>query len=252
VLEVRGVTKRFSGTGGISALNLTVLPGELMGLVGANGAGKSTSLKAICGLLEPESGHVLLNGHDVHASPVQAKHHLGYVPDGHDLPDLVTMAEYFEFVGALRGLPRGESIARGKAIMELLHAEQYLDSYLGTLSHGTKKKVQIVGALVGKPRLLVLDEPTSGLDAETQAVFKELIKACRNRGMAILMASHNLMAAESLCDSVTLIHQSECLFSGPMFELLKGERNLEDAVLSLARGTEWRQEVAHTVDRLAL
>lgn len=252
ILDVSGVSKQFQGSGGICALNLRIGVGEVMGLVGANGAGKSTSLRVIVGLCEPERGSVRILGSDVYQSPLKAKEHLGYVPDGHDLPEMATCAEYFELLGAFRGLSRQESRERSHALLRLMDAENYFNKLTGSLSHGTRKKVQIAGALLAKPRLLVMDEPTSGLDVESRAIFKELIANLKARGASILLATHNLDLAQTLCDSVTILAKSCCTFSGQLHTFLEHHGRLEDRIMEMTRGADWKHEVTASLDDLAI
>jgi ABC-2 type transport system ATP-binding protein len=186
-----------------------------MGIVGHNGAGKSTTLKMIAGLVTPTSGEVRVLGHDMSKDSIAAKRELGYLPEETPLYENLTAREYLLFFSELYGLSKPRAQAR---IDELLHSLQLVeqDKLTGEFSKGMKRKVAIARALLHDPRVLVLDEPNSGLDPLTSFFIINYLKTLKQKGKTIILSAHNLFHVEYICDRVAIIKNGHLLVCDSM------------------------------------
>ncbi len=237
-LEVRAVSKSYGSVRALSNATFDVRSGEIVGLLGPNGAGKSTAMKAILGLIRPDSGEILFEGRDVRSDPVASKRAIGYVPENPALYEFLTGAEYLDFVADMYGLApsgRRERIGQFLAGLELAGHENTL---LSGYSQGMRQKVALIAALVHRPRLLVLDEPLNGLDPRSARVAKDLLRSlAANEGVAVLFSTHVLEIAQAICDRVVILSRGSVLASGTVGALrdqagLAGS-GLEDVFLAL-------------------
>src|SRR4051812_17612287 len=200
MLEAQSLTKWYGASRAVSDVSFTVRPGEVLGYLGANGSGKTTTVRMLLGLVEPSGGTVLFRGADIAEDPVEFRRHVGYVPEEPHLYPFLSGREYLELVGRLRELP--EALLRDKipAMLGALGigaaAEQSINSY----SKGMKQKVLICAALLHDPDLVFFDEPESGLDVSTVLVLRHLVRALAARGEAILYSSHVLESVEKVCE----------------------------------------------------
>jgi len=209
VLEARGLTKRYDRRPVVDNLSFTIARGEVLGLLGANGSGKSTTVKMIIGLVAPSEGEVLLDGRPVGSQALELKRRLGYVPEEAHVYGHLSAQEYLELVGRLRGLAEGTVARRSARLLELLGLGIHRHALLGELSKGMRQKVLISAALLHDPDLLVLDEPLSGLDVSSALVFRALILELARRGKSILYSSHVLPAVEQTCNRVVILHEGK-------------------------------------------
>jgi ABC-2 type transport system ATP-binding protein len=206
VLEACGLMKRYPGVTAVREVSFTVGPGEILGYLGPNGSGKTTTVSMITGLVEPTSGRVRFDGQDIVADLVGYRRRLGYVPEEPHLYPFLSGREYLQLVGRLREMPEALLSRKIGAMLELfalgLHAEQSIGSY----SKGMRQKILIIGALLHDPELLVFDEPLSGLDVTAALVFRNLVRNLAASGKTILYSSHVLEVVEKLCSSVIVLH----------------------------------------------
>jgi ABC-2 type transport system ATP-binding protein len=193
VLQARELTKTYRGRRVLDGLELVSAPGEVCAVLGENGAGKSTLLRVLCGMLEPERGTVSIQGHELTGGGVEARRHLGYVPDGTEaLPDL-SMREFIALVRSLKQLPADAAAERELVSRrQWLGLEQAWHQRLATLSFGQRKRVCMLAALLGDPWLLILDEPSNGLDPSGVMLVLELITQRRARDQLTLLATNDL------------------------------------------------------------
>jgi len=207
MLELRSVTKRYSGIPAVQDVSLTARAGEVTGYLGPNGSGKSTTLKMICGLIEPSEGHILFRGQPIQRDPIAWRQTLGYVPEEPHLYPHLTGSEYLEMVGQLRGLPRGPLIEKIKGFLQLLSL--YGDRYvpISSYSKGMRQKILLAAALLHNPELILLDEPFSGLDVNSALVLRDLIRQLAARGKVVLFSSHDLEIVERVCSRVVILHK---------------------------------------------
>jgi len=219
VLEVRALTKRFSGIPAVDAVSFTARPGEVTGYLGPNGSGKSTTVKMITGLLEPSSGEVLYRGRAISKWLVEYKGLLGYVPEEPYLYGHLTGAEYLELAGRLHDIP--ENVLRRKitALLDLFSLASDRHSPLSSYSKGMRQKILIGAALLHDPELVILDEPFSGLDAVATMVLRSLIRSLAETGRTVLFSSHVLEIVEKVCSRVVILHRGRIVANNSIEEL---------------------------------
>ena len=215
MIVLNQVTKRYGNFVAVNALDLQVGAGEIMGIIGHNGAGKSTTLKMIAGLVEPTSGEVRVMDHDMAKDGTEAKRFIGYLPEESPLYENMTAREYLLFFAELYGLPRTQAQPR---IDELLHSLDLpqQDQLTGEFSKGMKRKVAIARTLLHDPRLLILDEPNSGLDPLTSFFIINYFKTLREQGKTIILSAHNLFHVEYICDRVAIIKNGQLIVCDSM------------------------------------
>lgn len=207
ILEVRHFSKKYAGAKNYSAhdISFALEPGKVLGLVGSNGAGKSTTIKSITGILPFTEGDIFVNGYDVKEQPVKAKSCIGYVPDDHSVYDVLTGREYADYMGSLFGVKRAKKKERIEYLAKLFSIDYALDKQISGYSHGMKQKICLIGSLVHSPKLWILDEPMMGLDPQTMNDVRNCIREYANVGNAVVFSSHNLDVVEKVCDSVAII-----------------------------------------------
>jgi len=242
-----GVGKRFGERQALAEFTLEVSAGEVVGLLGTNGAGKTTALRILCGLLAPDSGRVEIAGADVHRAPIEARKNLGYVPDGAPLYPNLSPREHLDLVGRLHGLDGARIAAEGARLLDGLELAGRIDDPVGGFSRGMRQKVAIACALLPRPPLLVLDEPLTGLDTSTAIVIQALMRGWADRGGAVIVTSHLLEVVERACDRMAILHQGRLLALGSLSELRSqagGGSSLEEVFRVLTRSEDPRQVVA--------
>lgn len=211
ILEVKNFSKKYKGAKNYSALNinLELRRGEILGLVGSNGAGKSTTIKCITGILPFTEGKILINGYDIQKQPTLAKKLIGYVPDDHSVYDKLSGKEYADYMGSLFGVKKEEKQKRIEYLSKLFNIESAMRRQIAGYSHGMKQKICLIGSLIHSPKLWILDEPMMGLDPQTTKDVLDSIKSYALKGNAVLFSSHNLDVVEKVCDKVAIIKDGE-------------------------------------------
>jgi ABC-2 type transport system ATP-binding protein len=233
VIALDGVKKTFRDfwlrptVNAVDGLDLSVVRGEVFGLLGPNGSGKSTTIKMSLGLLRPTAGTVTMFGLSPRSVAARAK--LGYLPELSYLHPFLTARETLHYYGGLCDLPRAEARRRAKALLEMVKLEAVADRPVGGFSKGMARRVALASALIGKPELLVMDEPTSGLDPVSTKEVKTLVKALARGGMTILMTSHLLADAQDVCDRVMILDKGRSVAEGRVADL---GASLEDFFLA--------------------
>ena len=214
-LSASGLVKRFAGRRVVDGVDIQVPLGSIYGVLGPNGAGKTTTLRMLLGIIEPDEGHRTLLGHD---SPRDASDLIGYLPEERGLYPGMKAKEAIAFMGALRGLDWATGRKRAVELMEGAGLGHAVDSKIRKLSKGMAQFVQLLGAVVHRPRFLVLDEPFSGLDPVNQERLEKLILAERDRGATVLFSTHVMAHAERLCDRLAIIAGGKRRFEGTVAE----------------------------------
>jgi ABC-2 type transport system ATP-binding protein len=204
MIELNHVTKLYNRFAAVQDLSLNVPDGEIIGIIGHNGAGKSTTLKMIAGLIQPTSGQVLIMGKDMAKESTAIKRFIGYLPEESPLYENLTPREYLLFFAELYDLPRQHAQARMDELLASLNLMEK-DKLTGELSKGMKRKVAIARALLHDPRLLVLDEPNAGLDPLTSFFIINYLKSLKSQGKTIILSAHNLFHVEYICDRVAIL-----------------------------------------------
>jgi len=211
MLEVRDLTKFYSGVAAVRGVSFTVRPGEVLGYLGPNGSGKTTTVNMIIGLLEPTSGKVFYEGRDIQDDLVGFRRRLGYVPEEPNLYPFLSGREYLELVGRLRGMAEGLLARKIDGFFELFSLAAAADQSIGAYSKGMRQKILISAALLHDPSLLVFDEPLSGLDVTTAIVFRHLVEALAAKGKIVLYSSHVLEVVEKICSAVVVLYQGRAV-----------------------------------------
>ena len=205
MLEVVGLVRDYGARRALDDVSLTVAAGSITGLLGANGAGKSTLLRTAAGLQPPDHGSVRVAGHDVWAAPIAAKAGLGYAAEDPVFHDELSAREYLAFVASVRALPPDEADARVAELSSSLDLSNRLDEPVAGFSHGMRKKLSFVAAILHRPRVLLCDEALEGFDAPSALAAKQELHALAAGGTAVLFSSHVTETVERLCDRVVML-----------------------------------------------
>lgn len=235
MLEIQNLTKVYpGGKRAVDGLSLAVRAGEIYGFIGHNGAGKSTTIRAVCGVMDFDGGSIRVAGHDVRAQALEAKRRMAYLPDTPEPYPFMTGAQFISLTADLYGVGARERAARAQRYAALFGMEQSLGELAGAYSHGMKQKLMLIAALVHQPSLLVLDEPFVGLDPEASFHLKEVMRALCAQGSAIFFSTHVLEVAEKLCSRVGILRAGRLIAEGTPEEIGQG-RSLEDVFMEETR-----------------
>ena len=210
MIKLKGVTKLYHQVAAVQDLDLTVEDGEIVGIIGHNGAGKSTTLKMIVGLIKPTSGQVEVMGRDMAKASTYVKQFIGYLPEESHLYNNMTVAEYLTFFSELYNIPRRKAQERIYALLGSLRLAER-DRLTGELSKGMRRKVAIARTLLHEPSLLILDEPNAGLDPLTSFFVINYLRSLKDQGQTILLSAHNLFHIERVCDRVAILKGGELI-----------------------------------------
>jgi ABC-2 type transport system ATP-binding protein len=237
MIELQALTKRYGAFTAVDAIDLTVPKGELFGFLGPNGAGKTTTLRMIAGILQPTAGTIRIAGIDLAADPIAAKTKLGFIPDRPFIYEKLTGAEFLRFVAGLYD-QTGDAVERRMTeLLALFDLLEWRDELVESYSHGMRQKLIISSAFLHRPEVIVVDEPMVGLDPKAAKVLKDLFREYTRRGHTIMMSTHTLEVAQSLCDRVGIIQSGRIRACGTMAELrayaAAGEDGLEEIFLRL-------------------
>lgn len=215
IVSIRGLTHDFGEVVALRDLNLEI-PGGVTGLVGANGAGKTTMLRLLLGLLHPTSGKIEVLGHDPETEPLQVRSVIGYMPEGACLPSDQTAADFVSYAAQLAGIPPREARRRSSETLFLVGLEEERFRYLGDFSTGMQQRVKLAQAIVHDPDLLLLDEPASGLDPAGRNQMLQLIRRLGEFDINVIVSSHVLTDIEETCSWVVMLDAGDLLRSGPL------------------------------------
>src|SRR5262249_11957264 len=237
-LRLESLTKTFNGHPAVRELSLTVAAGEIYGLIGPNGSGKTTTVKLTTGLYRPTAGRVVVDGVDLSHEPERAKRRLGYVPDEPFTYERMTGREFLLLVGELWGVARDACARRMAGLATTFRVEAILDSHAETYSRGNRQKLALIAALLHAPGLLVIDEPIVGLDPESAVRTRDLLRAYAADGGGVLLCTHTLSSAEAVCPRVGLLRDGVLVAEGELDALRAragaAEASLESLYLQLA------------------
>jgi ABC-2 type transport system ATP-binding protein len=220
VIETHALTKRYGTVTAVDGLDLTLNQGEVFGLLGPNGSGKTTTILMILGLTEPTSGKVRVLGVDPARRPLQVKTRVGYLPDQVGFYDDMTARENLSYTARLNRIPPVEAAERITACMRRIGlSDEAVDRPVSTFSHGMRQRLGLAELLVKEPEVVILDEPTLGLDPEAARQFLRLIRGLKDDGITILLASHLLHQVQAVCDRVGLFRKGKMFLEGPVRDL---------------------------------
>ncbi|MFA6375193.1 MAG: ABC transporter ATP-binding protein [Bacilli bacterium] len=233
MLEIKNLSKSYvTDKKAVNDVNISIEDGEIFAFIGHNGAGKTTVIKCICGILDFEEGEILINGKSIKKEPISCKKEIAYIPDNPDLYEALTGIQYLNFIGDIYLIEKEQ---RNKDIIyfsELFSIKNNLNDMISTYSHGMKQKLAIISAFIRHPKLMLLDEPFVGLDPKAAYLMKEEMKKLCENGTSIFFSTHVLEVAEKLCDHVAIIKDGEIIASGTMSDV-KGDKSLEAVFLEL-------------------
>lgn len=227
MLYISNLSKTYkNGKKAIDNISMEVLAGDIYGFIGHNGAGKSTTIKAIVGVHEFDSGTITINGHDVKKEPIECKQVTAYIPDNPEMYEHLTGIGYLNFIADIFNVSKELRLEKIEKYTKALEIEDKLGDVISSYSHGMKQKLAIVSALIHQPKLLVLDEPFVGLDPKASITLRGIMHELCESGSAIFFSTHVLEVAEKLCNKIAIIRDGRLLLSGEVNKLL-ADKSLE-------------------------
>lgn len=238
VVATLGLTRLFGERRAVDGLTLAVRRGEFFGFLGRNGAGKSTTIKMLVGLLRPTSGFAFVGGVDVWKEPLRAKALMGVLPEQLNLYDRLSGRELVEFAGAMYDIPRAEAHRRAGALLDALLLGDDADKLVVDYSVGMRKKVALAAALIHRPQALFLDEPFEGVDPVSSRVIRDILRELTASGITVFFSSHIMEVVEKLCTRVGVIENGRLIAEGTLADLRQragggSDATLEDVFLEL-------------------
>ena len=206
MIEVQHITKNYGRMTAVDDVSFRVEPGEILGFLGPNGAGKTTTMRILTGYMPPSQGRAMVAGFDVFDQPIEAKRRTGYLPETPPLYPDMTVREYLDFVGKIKGVAPRERKQRVLAVMERTRVADMADRHCGRLSKGYKQRVGLAQALIHNPEVLILDEPTAGLDPKQIIETRDLIRSLAG-DHTIVLSTHILPEVAQTCQRVVIINK---------------------------------------------
>ncbi|MCI6900038.1 MAG: ABC transporter ATP-binding protein [Bacilli bacterium] len=220
MIEIKNVSKTYNDNiKAIDNLNLKINDGEIVGFIGLNGAGKTTAIKMMTGILVPDTGTITINGYDIVKDSLKAKQIIGYIADNPDMFLKLTGIEFINFIADIYKVPVTIRKKRIKLFGERFGLSDVLDKPMQGYSHGTRQKMMVVAALVHDPAVWILDEPLIGLDPTSAFELKKMMREHADKGNAVFFSTHVLEVAEKLCDRIAIIDKGKIVFVGTLKEL---------------------------------
>mgnify|MGYP000957342781 FL=1 len=236
MIEFRDVTKDYDGKLALNQLNLTLESGEIVGLIGHNGAGKSTTIKSLVSVINPTQGQIFVDGKELSSNRLEIKKKIGYVADSPDLFLRLTANEFWELVATSYDMTTAEVEARLGELLAIFDFASHRYEVIESFSHGMRQKVFVIGALLSDPDIWVLDEPLTGLDPQAAFDLKQMMREHADKGNTVLFSTHVLEVAEQLCDKIAILKKGELIFYGTVEDLKAQhpDQSLETIYLGLA------------------
>lgn len=238
MLEISNLSKKYKNSKFYSVRNLsfTLKEGEIFGFLGKNGAGKSTTIKCITGILPFEEGEIKVCGYDISKNPIEAKLNIGYVPDNHAVYENLTGREYVNYMGNIYRVSKEDIEERTEKFARLFSMEHAMDNQIRSYSHGMHQKICIIAALIHNPKFWVLDEPLMGLDPQSTFEIREYMKEHKKLGNTVFFSSHNIDMVEKLCDRVAIMNKGQLMEIIDVKKFLKeSEVPLEEYFLNMTK-----------------
>lgn len=247
MLEIRNISKTYGKAGkkAVDNLSLELQNGEVFGLLGPNGAGKTTTLKMITGILAPDEGDVIIEGHSIRNDDLAAKKQFAFVPDDPNTFLRLKGIEYLRFIGDIYEVPKEEREERITRLAGEFELTDSLGDRISSYSHGMRQKIILLGALLQNPPVWILDEPMTGLDPKSSFRLKEMMKEHTAAGKIVLFSTHVLDVAEKVCDRIGIIDEGKLLFLGTVEEMrsrFTGDSSLEQMFLEMTGDLEGAAE----------
>ncbi len=249
MIKVRNLTKKYGNHLAVNGISFDIKPGKIYGLLGPNGAGKSTTMNILTGCLAATSGEVTVDGHDIFEEPIEAKRHIGYLPEQPPVYGEMTPREYLMFVAEAKGVPFEKSLRHVKEVMQLTQIYDVRDRLIRNLSKGYRQRVGIAQAMIGEPDVIILDEPTVGLDPAQIIEIRNLIRKL-GRIKTVIISSHILAEISAVCDHVIIISHGNIVANETLENLearaggngltlkIKGDGKRAEKIISAIKGIE--------------
>lgn len=244
MIEAEGIYKHYGSRAALDGVSFRIDPGEVVGFLGLNGAGKTTVLKILCGLLLPSRGRVSVFGVDGVRDPLALRRMIGFLPDRAPLYGEMTVRDMLRYAGRLNGVDAGRIDARVEEVLALASLTPRADDLIETLSHGYRQRVGIAQAIVHEPRLVVLDEPISGLDPAQIVAMRALIRGLAEKH-TVLLSSHILGEISHTCDRILVLNQGKIVAQGKESELVVGANRRVEIVARGALATLEKSQLLH-------
>jgi ABC-2 type transport system ATP-binding protein len=234
MLKIDNLSKTYkNAVKAVDGISLEIVAGDIFGFMGPNGAGKTTTLKCVAGILNFESGLILINGKNIKEDPVGCKADIAYIPDNPDIYESLTGVQYLNFIADIFKVSKADRERLAEYYATKLSFNDALGDVISSYSHGMKQKLVIISALIHSPKLLILDEPFTGLDPQAAFTVKEIMHTMCKEGGAVFFSTHILDVAEKICNKVAIIKSGRIIASGDL-DKVKGDQSLEGIFMELA------------------
>jgi len=233
VIKTNNLTKEFGEITAVNNVSLTILKGELFGLLGPNGSGKTTMIKILTGQIKPTKGSAEILGVNVLQNPIKVRDLAGIIPEQETPPSFLTAEEYLQFISQIRKINGFEK--KCDSWFKLLDFEDQKDSLCKDLSRGTRQKLMVAQAFLHEPQLVFIDEPLINLDPIIQRTLKDFLQDYVKKGNTVFFSTHVLEIAEEICTDIAIIDKGRLLHKGPIQEIIKKKQHLEDFFLKLVK-----------------
>jgi ABC-2 type transport system ATP-binding protein len=241
MIAIENLVKRYGAFTAVDGISLDVQPGEIHGFLGPNGAGKTTTLRMIAGLLQPTSGRIVVNGHDIAREPDAAKASLGFIPDRPFIYEKLTAGEFLRFHGGLFGIDGTGIGERVREMLNLFELGKWENELVESFSHGMKQRLVMSAAFLHRPRVVAVDEPMVGLDPRGARLIKDVFRRMSEHGVAILMSTHTLEVAEEMSHRISIIQKGRIIAQGTVDEVRRlagsDDQRLTEIFLKLTGGS---------------
>ncbi len=236
MIAIHDLTKYYGKTVALNRLNLEILPGQIFGFLGHNGAGKSTTLKSLVSIIQPTSGTIEVDGLNLQAHRQAVKQKISYVPDTPDIFLQLAAIEYWDLIAAAYQLSEQAVATRREQLVDLFNMQAHVNETLASFSHGMRQKAILIGALLPDPDIWILDEPLQGLDPQASHDLKTLMRAHAQKGKMVIFSTHDLDTAQQLCDQLAILKRGELIYNGSVVSLLAQHpgQSLESIYLGMA------------------
>ena len=244
MLQIEHLYKSYGKFQAVNNLTLHIPQGDLFGFVGPYGAGKTTTIRMVCGLMLPSAGGIKINGMNALTHQKEIKKQIGYVPDFFGVYDNLKVKEYMDFYGSMYRMNSKEIAQISDDLLELVNLSDKKEVFVDTLSRGMKQRLCVARALIHNPALLVLDEPNSGLDPRARVEMKELLLNLKSMGKTIVISSHILSELSEMCNSIGIMDHGNLVAAGRIEDVMEGVFGSNKLVINLDEGHETAVRIA--------